>query len=403
MTTVTYPPAEVAPPSAAEQDFSIVLGGPLFQLLRRAHLSDPALGLAHRRIVFAVAILWGPLAAFCALQGGLVGPGPRPFLQDIGFQLRFLVVVPVLILSELIVHRRMQPIIDEFRLRSLVRPSQTARFEAALTDERRWRNAILPEVVMFALVYAAGILFTAHRYAQQGGGGWYASPAEGAGLSAAGLWLVFVSVPAMQFLLLRWYFRLFIWASFLWRVSRLDLDLNVTHPDKVGGLGFLGDSLIAFVPLALAHGVLFTGLIADRILYTGAKLTDFRLEVLAGAVVLMVVFAGPLTIFGPRLARLKRRGLREFGGLGQTYVREFRRKWLEGGAPADEPLIGSGDIQSLADLGNSYSGADQMRIAPIRPSALIYFLIAFLAPIAPLLLTMMSVDKLVARLVGLVF
>jgi hypothetical protein len=33
------------------ENFSLVLGGPLFQLLRRIHLSDNALHLAKRRIV----------------------------------------------------------------------------------------------------------------------------------------------------------------------------------------------------------------------------------------------------------------------------------------------------------------------------------------------------------------
>ena len=35
-------------------------------------------------------------------------------------------------------------------------------------------------------------------------------------------------------------------------------------------------------------------------------------------------------------------------------MHEFDRKWLYGGAPPDEPLVGSADIQSLADLGNSF-------------------------------------------------
>jgi hypothetical protein len=84
-------------------------------------------------------------------------------------------------------------------------------------------------------------------------------------------------------------------------------------------------------------------------------------------------------------------------------VREFRDKWLRGGAPPDEPLVGSGDIQSLADLGNSFGNAEQMRFAPITPWLLVAFIVAFLAPILPLLLTMMSVEKLVDQLAGLVF
>jgi len=239
------------------------------------------------------------------------------------------------------------------------------------------------------------------RYLKLDTPGWYVLP-EG-GLSMAGGWLLFVSGPILQFLLLRWYFRLGIWALFMWRVSRLDLDLNATHPDKAAGLGFLGASLNAFVPIAAAHGVLFAGMIADRIFFGGAKLTDFQLEVFGGAVILLAVFVGPLMVWVFTLAHVKRSGLRTYGALGQVYVRDFREKWMSGSTPPDEPLVGSGDIQSLADLGNSFASAEAMRLAPIQPVSLFAFLIAFLAPIVPLLLTMMPIEKLIGRLVGIVF
>jgi hypothetical protein len=388
---------------ATSQAFSLVLGGPVYQALRRVRLSDDLLGLVHRRIVAAILILWAPLIVLSALQGGLIGPNPHSFLRDVGFQLRFLVVTPLLIVAEPIVHWRMRPLVEEFRIRGLVRPGQAARFEDAIGQAARWRNSVWAEAALLAAVYGVGLLFTRRRYLTLGAGGWYADPVSGQGLSLAGWWLVFVSLPLLQFLLLRWYFRLFIWARFLWRVSRLDLDLDVAHPDKAGGLGFLAESLTAFIPLALAHGVLFAGMIADRILFTGAKLTDFKWEVLGGAVLMLVLFAGPLTVFSLRLARVKRTELRRYGALAQTYVREFRKKWLDADTPPDEPLVGSADIQSLADLGNSFSAAEQMRFAPLRLSTTIRFVLAFLAPIAPLLLTVMPAEKLLAQLIGLVF
>lgn len=396
-TTAMSDASALAPP----HDFSVVLGGPLYQAIRRLHLSDPVLGLVHRRIVASVLIAWAPLIVLSALQGGLIGAGERSFLRDVGFQLRFLVVVPLLVLAEPIVHQRMRPIVEQFRSRGLVRPGQAARFEAAIAEAIRWRNAPWAEAILLAAVYGVGLAFTRNRYIALGSGGWYANP-EG-GLSLAGLWLVFVSLPLLQFLLLRWYFRLVIWARFLWRVSRLDLDLDVTHPDKAGGLGFLGESLAAFIPMALAHGVLFSGQMTDRILYTGAKLPEFQWEVCGGAAFLLLVFAGPLIVFSPRMAKIKRAGLRRYGALGQVYVREFRAKWLEGTPPADEPLVGSGDIQSLADLGNSFGTAEQMRLAPLRISSTIFFVVAFLAPIAPLLLTVVPAETLLQKAIGLVF
>jgi hypothetical protein len=395
--------APAATASLATEGFSLVLGGPLYQALRRVQLSDSALGLVHRRIVAGVLILWAPLIVLSALQGQLIGTGAHAFLFDVGFQLRFLVVVPLLMLAELVVHWRMRPVVEEFRIRDLIPLSQEARFEAAVGEAMRWRNSAWAEVMLLAAVYVVGLLFTKGRYLALGTGGWYADPSGGPGLSLAGLWLVFVSLPLLQFLLLRWYFRLLIWARFLWRVSWLDLDLDVTHPDRAGGLGFLSQSLTAFTPIALAHGVLFAGAIADRMLFTGAKLPEFKWEVFGGALFLLVLFAGPLTVFSPRLARVKRLGLRRYGALGQIYVREFRRKWLEGEAPPGEPLVGSSDIQSLADLGNSFGMAEQMRLTPIRLRSAINFVAAFLAPIAPLLLTIMPAEKLLEQAVKLVF
>jgi hypothetical protein len=400
--TMALSPASAATPEG--KDFSVVLGGPLFQLLRRVRLCDSALGLLHRRIIAAILIMWAPLLVLSAMQGGLIGPGrTMPLLDDIAFHLRFLVATPLLIVAELVVHKRLRFIVDQFRIRALVQPQDASRFADAVNEAARLRNSVLAEALLLVFVYAAGELFTLHRYVALGRGTWYTSASAGGGLSLAGMWLMFVSLPLFQFLVLRWYFRLFIWARFLWRVSRLDLDLNVTHPDKAGGVGFLGASLGAFVPIAAAHGVLFAGVMANRIFYAGATLPQFKVEVIGGAAFLILVFAGPLAVFVPVLARVKFKGLSQYGALGQTYVREFRDKWIAGTPPPDEPLIGSGDIQSLADLGNSFTGAQQMRVIPIRLMGVAYFLAAFLAPMAPLLFTMMSVDKLISSLIGMVF
>jgi len=85
-----------------------------------------------------------------------------------------------------------------------------------------------------------------------------------------------------------------------------------------------------------------------------------------------------------------------------TYVRDFDNKWLRGGAPADEPLVGSGDIQSLADLGNSYAVVQEVRIAPVTRDVVLRLGIATLLPLAPLLLTIMPLEELLKKLVGIV-
>ncbi len=147
----------------------------------------------------------------------------------------------------------------------------------------RLRNSVVAEVLLIAFVYGrrrAGHLAESrgHRRADVV---WNDSDGGKLQPTLAGWWFGCVSLPVFQFILLRWYFRLFIWARFLWQVSRIDLRLVPTHPDRAGGLGFLSSITYAFAPLLAGQGVLLAGVIANKIFYAGAKLTDFKLELIA--------------------------------------------------------------------------------------------------------------------------
>jgi hypothetical protein len=386
-----------------QQDFSLVLGGPLFQLLRRSRLSDDALELLRRRIVVISLVTWLPLLVFSALKGQVLGGSAAvPFLLDVEVHVRFLVALPLLIIAELVVHQRMRFVVWQFLERNLVPPGALPQFDAAVAAAFRLRNSMLAEILLIAFVYVVSVPLIWRHYTALAAATWYAVPsAEGLKLSVTGVWYVYLSLPLFQFLLWRWYFRLFIWIRFLWQVSRIGLSLIPTHPDRVGGLGFLANTVHAFMPLAVAHGALLAGLIANRIFYLGAALPEFKIEIAAVVFFLLCVVPGPLLVFAPQLAQAKRTGNREYGALAARYVREFDAKWLRGDAVAGEPLVGSGDIQSLADLANSFEVVRTMQLAPITRDALLRLLVATLAPVAPLALTMMPLDELLKKLLGI--
>ena len=387
------------------QDFSLVLGGPLFQLLRRVHLTDDALTLLRRRVIIISLLCWLPLLVLSALEGQMIaGHAAVPFLRDVVVHVRFLVALPLLICAELMVHRRLRHSVKQFLERHLIPESAMARFNAAIASALRLRNSVLAEVVLITFVYGVGILIVWRQYMTIDTATWYAtSSAEGSKLSLAGMWYGYVSLPFFQFLLLRWYFRLIVWARFLWQMSRIELSVVPTHPDRVGGLGFLSGTVYAFVPLAVAHGVMLVGDLANRIFYLGATLPDFKVVITVVVVFVLCMFLGPLLVFAPLLDQAKRAGLREYGALAHRYVREFDAKWLRGGAPADERLVGSSDIQSLADMGSSLEVVQTMRIAPITKGAILTLAAATLAPILPLVLTMMPLKELLDKLLGVLF
>jgi hypothetical protein len=386
-------------------DFSLILGGPLFQLLCRTHLSGNGLEMVRQRTAAIVAVAWVPLLVLSIAERQALGPaGGVFFLRDIEANVRFLIALPLLILAELVVHERMRPVVQQFLDRELIPGDEVPRFDAAVRSAARLRNSVLAELLLIAFVYIVGVTVLWRQYVAISGVTWYGRPsADGWTLSRTGMWYAYLSLPVYQFLLVRWYYRLFIWARFLFQVSRIKLSLIPTHPDRVGGLGFVSNVAFAFTPIAVAHGVMLAGLIGNRIFYAGAALPNFKVEIVVLVLFVICIVLGPFFVFAPQLAAAKRTGLREYGTLAERYIREFDAKWLRGGAPPDEPFVGSGDVQSLADLANSFDVVKTMHVAPVTRDALLRLVGATVAPVVPLALTMMSLEELLKKLLGMLF
>jgi hypothetical protein len=385
-------------------DFSVVLGGPLFQLLRKAHLvAGDGMELLVRRLVFFVCITWLPLFLLAVVVPFATGGEPLDFLRDIEVHVRFLVALPALIAAELIVHLRMLPVARRFLERRLIPEEDQARFHRIVESAMAVRNSVPLEVALFATVYAGGLWLWHDRFALEVST-WYALPGGRWHLTVAGVWYVFVSIPILQFLLLRWYVRLYIWYRFLWQVSRIRLHLVPTHPDRAGGLGFLGNIVYALGPILFAQGAMLAGLIASRVLYHGEELLAFKMQAGSFVAFFVAIIMGPLLVFSPQMADARRKGLANYGLLAQRYVDAFQKKWVfeREPVPADE-LLGTGDIQSLADLGNSYAIVQEMRIVPFGLKDMSRLAASTAAPMVPLLFLVWSPEEVIREVVKVVF
>src|SRR6476660_5341771 len=145
--------------SSEPPDFSLILGGPLFQLLRRAHLSGDAADLVSRRVIALALITWLPLLALSIAEGHAWGDSVKiPFLFDVDMHARFLLALPLFMLAEIVVHQRMRPVVAQFLKRGLIPDAARAQFEAAISAAMRLRNSIAAEVLLIAVVYGIGVL-----------------------------------------------------------------------------------------------------------------------------------------------------------------------------------------------------------------------------------------------------
>src|SRR5260370_15435472 len=383
-------------------DFSLVLGGPIFQLFRRSHLAGDGLELVHRRLLIITLVAWLPLLLLATLGSSAGNVSRISFFHDVEVHVRFLIALPVLVAAELLVHSRIRPVVRRFVERRIVLPQDLPRFDKAIESAIRLRNSIPVEFALILFVYTVG-LWLWHRRIRPDTSTWYSMPGGSWNLTPAGFWYVFVSIPIVQFLLLRWYLRLFIWFRFLWQVSRINLNLIPTHPDRCAGLAFLGKSAYAFGPILFAQGAMLAGLIASRVLYRGESLLSFKLQI--GGFIAFFVFAilGPLLMFTPQMARAKRKGLADYGQLAQRYVESFDQKWVLRDPANSEELLGAADIQSLADLGNSYGLVREMRAGPFGLEDISRLAAATAAPLLPLLLTILSPKHAIMRIIKVVF
>lgn len=386
------------------KDFSLVLGGPFFQLLKRVHLTGNGLELVKLRIIVLALFAWLPLFLLSMLKGQAWGDSLNlPFFEDLDVHIRFLVALPLLIMAELLVHQRISIVVKEFQERNLIPESEIGKFHIAISSALRLRNSFLAEIAMVVLIYGIGYQLVWNQTAGLDSSSWYSDQALGKGnLSLAGIWFRYLSLPIFQFLFIRWYYRIFIWARFLFQVSKIKLRLVPTHPDDVGGLGFLANSIFAFMPLAFAHGTLMAGMISNHIFQEGASLLDFKVQIIVVVVLVICLVILPLFAFSSQLSEAKRKGSMEYGKFASRFVQEFDDRWLKKNGSVDGSLIGH-DIQSLADLANSFNVVEKMQFAPITKSNLIMLVAVTLVPVLPLLLTMMPLSDLLKMLSGVLF
>jgi hypothetical protein len=148
---------------------------------------------------------------------------------------------------------------------------------------------------------------------------------------------------------------------------------------------------------------MLAGVVASRVLYRGESLLSFKFQIAGFVVFFILVILGPLLMFTPQLANARRKGLADYGLLAQRYVRSFEQKWIVRDPSTSEELLGAADIQSLADLGNSYALVRDMRPVPFGLDDITRLAAATAAPLVPLLLTIFPADQLLLRIIKILF
>lgn len=388
---------------ANERELYFERGGPSYRLMQRIGLvrgDDPSV---RRRVLAFLVLTWVPLLILSLLDGRAVGATPEEsFLLDFAAYARFFIGVPLLIVAEVIVGPKLTSAGMQFVQSGFVRDEDYPAFDQAIARAAQRRESPWAEAVMLCLALIGAWTFTVETIGGGATGTWHVLSLSGEvqRLSFAGIWYHVIALPLLQFLFFRWLWRLLIWFLFLFTVSRLNLKLIPTHADQAGGLGFLGIAHLSLGVFAFAFSSALSADAAFRIVFHAAPIETFKVPLVVLLIVTQTAIFGPLLVFAPILARTRRDGLRSYSLLVVRYNRAFHEKWIDGPPPEGESLLGSADIQSLADLGGSFEFIRAMRIVPFNQRTILQLAIITALPGLPLLLLVVPVEKVLDALGG---
>jgi len=375
------------------QAFSL-FGGPLYRLGRRLGLVRGVENTFWLGVAIGL-FAWGVLVALTLAMGH----GHRVFsLQAIGAHVRLLGALPLFFLCETWVFPRMTEFVRDIVRAGLVPEAEVPVLQSAIRRTRRLSDAWLAESLFLCVSFVSPLFDTLiGAPGQTGKLGALLSTSEGR-VGCVLIWYASFCLPLFRFLILRWLWHLALWYLFLWRVQKVKLNLIPTHPDQTAGLGYLEVVHEHFAPLAVAVSIVYAASFAEDI--SSGAMTFGTLNLLIPILLfgVAVLFIGPLFIFTPKLWVCRIKGWRHYMDLSSRYVEAFDRKWIKGENAKCEPLVGTADLQSLADLTNSVNLVREMRWIPMGKRLLVSLAAAVIVPLLPLLLLKYPITELAEKL-----
>ncbi len=365
----------------AARDYLAAHGGPFFELQRRLGLLHEKSLKSGRRALLFVALAWFVPLLLGMPRSFLAPDTPGSYLGDLGVWGRFVFGIGAFVLAEQQVERGLHVKLGQFLKAPLIAPGSVGAFADAVTTALVRRDSRVAEAVCLILaVAAAAMAFLNTHAATESSWAVVVSP-EGNRLTATAWWMVFVSQPMFFFLLLRGLWRHLVWAQLLRRIARLDLRLVATHPDGNGGLGFLASYPNAYVLFIFGVSAAIGAAVAKHLLQESLTTTTFSIIASGWLVIVLALFAYPLSAFSKPLAELKEKSLLMLGTQATRYQRLNERKILGtnvAAASADEAQ----QADDIADPSKQFETTRKLSAMLLSRSAVVPVAAAALLPIA---------------------
>jgi hypothetical protein len=385
-------------PNAPEARFAEVADDGLSRAQQALGLipRDGGFGIG-RRIALVVAIAWLPLVVWALWQRRLLpGSVPEPLLQHFGIHARFLVALPMLLVAEATTRNAFRAALPQFLSRGLVAEADVPAFRAILERASRLRGSRKVMIGMLALAMLAslaGWIESAEVHELV----WASAPGE-PGFHFGVFWFSMVSRPLFLLALAAWAWRLGVIGWAFARIARLDLRLVATHPDRVGGLGFLERLPGGLAPLFFAVSVPIAAHWGHDAAYHGLDVNSLRAAAAILVLLNVIVAVAPMLAFASNLRALRRRALTGWGNLLAERGRRVERRWIDREPVEDDPLLSAPELGPVADTAALFETVHGIRPAPIARSSLIPPVLATVIPLIPVVAIQIPLKEIAKKL-----
>lgn len=353
------------------------------------------LGLKRRALFFAL-LTWLPLAIWAFLQGhALPSAEGEPLLAHFGVNVRCLVAIPLMILAEGMTLKATVKMAKQFVRNGIVTETQQGQFMALLHEAARRRDSSLPWVIVLALTVMWVLADPANPHAHN-----LSWAVEAGKLGFGGWWFAYVARPIFIALLAGWLWRIVLVFLLFRSISKLELLLVPSHPDRAAGLGFLEYYPKSYGLLTFAVAAVVASGWGHDVVYHAHDVHTLLRPLAALIIVWLMLLLSPLLAFAPQLMAAKLQGREDYGRVVGEHGRLVRQRWILNQKVPDEELLEIPGIGPIADANAMYDAVTQMRIIPISKGALIGVLVPLLIPALAVFAIQIPIKELLLKLLS---
>jgi hypothetical protein len=369
-------PADLSPPRRPPEQavvhlavpFSLFEGDVLNRVYVRLGLGSHRRFYLIRRSLAMILLTWVPVAILAWRQHLYESAlSPMNFFADFAAYLQFLVALPLFVFAERVIDMSTREASDQFVGCGVIRPDDIPRVLDVHRTIERGRKAWWPDALCVVFAFVFSYLILPPEFGPNPLPTWHVIGAPHARwLTAAGMWEFCIALPLLNYTWLRFISKIALWCFYLYRITRLKLDLYPTHPDLTGGIGFVSEAQGRFAILILAYGI---SNVAAAVGYEIAVL-NYDLSVmpvwgpLAGfAIGAPLLFTLPLFMFTKQLFRNKKRALAAYRARITEQSRRVESYWRDSGTAhsAQEEIR---ELTELTTLGTLFARIERMRVVP---------------------------------------